>query len=48
MGQKEPIVEKNGCLKEYYIQLERTFERKQHYDVPCVINCQGTFMMEFH
>ena len=56
MGQKEPLVQRNVCLKEFYIQLESTipdtrmdtFERKQHCNVPCAINCQGTFIIEFH
>ena len=25
-----------------------TFERKQHYYVPCAISCQGTFITVFH
>ena len=25
-----------------------TFERKQHFNFPCAISCQGTFIIEFH
>ena len=56
MGQRYPLVERNGCLKEFYIQLESllpntrmdTFERKQNFNVPCAIICQKTFITEFH
>ena len=30
MGEKEPLVERMDA-----------FERKQHYNVPCTISCQG-------
>ena len=58
MGEKESLVERNGCLNElnstysWNPQLPNiridTFEKKQHYNVPCAISCQGTFIIEFH
>ena len=47
MGEIGPLVERSGC---WNLQLPNilmnTFESKQHYDVPCAISCQGTFIME--
>ena len=57
MGRKEPLVEKKWLLKKNStynwnlklpnIQMD-TIERKQRYNVPCAISCQGTFVIEFH
>ena len=56
MGQKEPLAERNGCLKNStyrwnlqlpYIRMD-TFERKHHYNLPCATRCNGTFTIEFH
>ena len=53
MEQNEPLIERNSCLKEFFIQLESNirmdaFERKQHYNFPCAFSCQGTLILEFH
>ena len=37
MGEKGPLAKRMD-----------TFEKKQHYNVPCTISCQGTFIIEFH